>query len=286
MRPRISSGNFSLFSGIVFAAICLVNPLHSVTFAQQDSVSTWEAANFRTWSFVPYWTSQSQLASFHTDGVYDHVSDVLYFSGVRPTASGDLNYHPWAAQHLATLSNHREQNDFRYHMSMFDTFGGSVEAVWNSIVSSPTNRANFVSQITSLLQTNGMTGFNLDWERPNTVNEWANYTQLAKDLKDAIGPLGMEVSVDDYGFADSRWDDSPVFDARIYDQLFIMGYHYPAYSAGSLNHNSFANGKLALTGQGPEKAFTDEQLVLGIGTWGKPTVFRSAYQNVEKHSCS
>ncbi len=256
----------------VSGAILLAITMCPSTLAQQDSVSTWESADFRTWSFVPYWTSQSQLESFPADGIYNHVSDVLYFSGVRPTASGDLNYHPWAAQHLATLSQQAVENGFRFHMSMFDVSGGSVDAVWNSIVSNPTNRANFVTQVTNLLQANGMTGFNLDWERPNTVTEWANYTQLARDLKDAIGPLGMEVSVDDYGFADSRWDDSPVFDARIYDQLFIMGYHYPAYSSNSLNHDSFANGKLALTGQGPEKAFTDEQLVLGIGTWGKATV--------------
>jgi len=254
---------------IISAAILLAGTLCGSALAQQASVSTWEAANFRTWSFIPYWTSQSQLESFDTDNVYDHVSDVLYFSGVRPTASGNLNYHPWAAQHLATLANHQAANGFRYHMSMFDTYGGSVDDVWNSIVSNPTNRANFVSNVTNLLQANGMTGFNLDWERPSTDTEWANYTQLAKDLKNAIGPLGMEVSVDDYGFADSDWDDTAVFDANIYDQLFIMGYHYPAYSGNSLNNNSFANGKLALTGQGPEKAFTDEQLVVGIGTWGK-----------------
>ena len=239
------------------------------SLAGQDSMSTWDAASFRNWTFIPYWTPQSQLESFSPDNMYDHVSDVLYFSGVRPTASGGLNYHPWAAGHLATLANHQATHGFRYHMSMFDTFGGDVDTVWNSIVSSVRNRATFVSNVTNLLQSNGMTGFNLDWERPNTDTEWANYTQLAKDLRDAINPLGMEVSVDDYGFADPDWDDSPVFDAAIYDQLFIMGYHYPAYSGNSLNNNSFANFKLALDDQGPDKAFTDEQLVIGIGTWGK-----------------
>ncbi|MCA9230766.1 MAG: glycoside hydrolase family 18 protein [Planctomycetales bacterium] len=266
---------------LVLGAVMLLALLCSSTRAQQDSVSTWEAAEFRSWSFIPYWTTQSQLESFDTDGIYDHVSDVLYFSGVRPTASGGLNYHPWAAQHLATLASHQASNGFRYHMSMFDTYGGDVETVWNSITSNPTNRANFVANVTSLLQANGMTGFNLDWERPNTVTEWANYTQLAKDLKAAIGPLGMEVSVDDYGYTDSKWDDSSVFDANTYDQLFIMGYHYPAYSANTLNHNYFANGKLALTGQGVEKAFQDEQLVLGIGTWGKDAGTKSLKSIVE-----
>ena len=236
---------------------------------QQASVSTWDAASLRNWSFIPYWTSQSQLESFSPSGIYDHVSDILYFSGVRPQANGNLNYHPWAAQHLTTLNSHQSTHGFRYHMSMFDTFGGDVETVWNSITANPANRANFISNVTNLLQTNGMTGFNLDWERPNTVTEWANYTQLALELRQAINPLGMEVSVDDFGFSDYQWDDSPVFDANIYDQLFIMGYHYPAYSGNSLNHNSFANFKNNLTGQGPEKAFSDDQLVLGIGTWGK-----------------
>lgn len=259
-----SLSNWGRSLRILCGAVLLATVFCRATLAQQDSVSAWESAAFRTWSFIPYWTTQSQLESFSADGIYDHVSDVLYFSGVRPTANGNLNYHPWAAQHLATLDQDAVEHGFRYHMSMFDTYGGDVETVWNSIVSNSTNRANFVTQVTNLLQTHGMSGFNLDWERPNTVTEWANYTQLAKDLKDAIGPLGMEVSVDDYGYADSRWDDSPVFDAHIYDQLFIMGYHYSASS-----NNTFANGKLALDDQGPDKAFTDEQLVLGIGTWGK-----------------
>jgi len=43
--------------------------------AQQASVSAWDAADFRTWSFVPYWVSQSQLNGFPGDGIYDHVSE-------------------------------------------------------------------------------------------------------------------------------------------------------------------------------------------------------------------
>lgn len=231
--------------------------------ATEASISTWEAADFRVWGFVPYWTPQSQLNSFPADNVYDHVSDVIYFGGVRPTPSGALNYHPNANAHLSALTSHASQEGFRLHMSMFDVSGGTVESVWNSITGNATNRANFVNNVKTLLQTHNMKGFNLDWERPDTVSEWANYTQLAKDLRAVINPLGMEISVDDYGFASTLWDDTPVFDARTYDQLFIMGYHY-----GASSNNTFANTKNNLTGQGVEKAFKDEQLVIGIGTWG------------------
>lgn len=231
------------------------------------TVSAWDASEFRIWGFVPDWTPQSQVTSFSSDGVYDHVSDVLYFGGVRPTASGNLVTTSAGAQHLSKLRTHAATHDFRLHMSMFTVSGGSVDDVWNSIVGSSTNRANFVANVVNLMDANNMSGFNLDWERPSTDTEWANYTQLAKDLKAAFGS-SREVSVDDFGFSDSDWDDTPVFDARTYDQLFIMGYHYPADDGTNLDYESFARYKRNLTDQGVEKAFVNEQLVPGIGTWG------------------
>jgi hypothetical protein len=265
-RLNLFSGRVHCRTGLLLSALVTWS-FHPAASAQQSSVSAWDAADFRVWGFIPNWTPQTQLNSFPVDGVYSHVSDVIYFGGVQPRADGSLYYHPSAGQHLATLRRHASGNGFRLHVSMFTVNGGSVETVWNSITANATNRANFVANVVDLMNVNGMVGFNLDWERPDTVSEWANYTQLAKDLKAALGE-GREVSVDDYGFADSRWDDSTTFDARTYDQLFIMGYHYPATGNGSLDHDSFANTKLALTGQGAARAFKDEQLVLGIGTWG------------------
>lgn len=246
----------------------------SISFAQQASISAWEAAEFRSWTFVPYWTSHSQIDSFATDRVYDHVSDVLYFSGAKPREDGSLSISSNDATDFAKLKNHQAQFGFRYHMSMFDvvansgeTSSAAVERVWNGITANPATRATFVNNVKNLLTANNMTGFNLDWERPSTVTEWANYTQLAKDMQAAF-PEAWEVSVDDYGFASSLWDDTPVFDARTYDQIGMMGYHYPANNGTNLDQQSFADGKKALTGQGAEKAFKDSQIIIGMGTWG------------------
>jgi hypothetical protein len=237
------------------------------TWAVTTAVSAWDAAEFRIWGFVPDWTTQSQVTSFSTDGVYDHVSDVIYFGGVRPTATGNLVTTSAGSQHLSKLKAHAATHDFRLHMSMFTVSGGEVDDVWNSIVGNSANRANFVSNVVNLMNANNMSGFNLDWERPSTDTEWANYTQLAKDLKAALGPT-REVSVDDFGYADSDWDDTPTFDARTYDQLFIMGYHYPADDGTNLDYETFAASHRNLTGQGADKAFVNEQIVPGIGTWG------------------
>lgn len=235
--------------------------------ATVSSMSAWDAAEFRIWGFVPYWVPSPTLNAFPADGVYAHVSDVLYFGGVRPKIDGSLYYISGASTELSTLKSHAAANGFRLHMSMFEVYdpasNDDYNLVWNTIAASPTLRTTFVNNVKNLLQTNNMKGFNFDYERPATDTEWANYTQLAKDMRIVINPLGMEVSVDDYGSTDSDWDDTAVFDANAYDQLFIMGYHY-----GASSNTTFANGKLALTAQGADKAFQNEQLVLGVGTWG------------------
>jgi GH18 family chitinase len=260
--------DFIYRSAIGFASLLIALPLSAS--AQHASVSTWDAANFRIWGYIPYWSGQAgtsvvdQLNAMSAAGTYNHVSDVIYFGGPRPTATGGISYHSTATQSLNTLKNLSAQHGFDLHLSMFDVSGGTVDDVWTSIVSNPTYRQNFVNNVTNILQTYDMDGFNFDWERPNTVAKWGNYTQLARELGDVIRPQGMEISVCDYGSTSSLWDDSPLFDARVYDQLFIMGYHYNA-----TNNNSFANGKLNLDDQGAEKAFTDEQLTIGIGTYGK-----------------
>jgi len=261
------SKNLSSYQQIALAALTACFALLPQVQAAEPAVSAWDSAEFRIWGFVPDWTPQSQVSSFTSDGVFDHVSDVLYFGGVRPTASGDLVMTTAGSNHLRTLKSQAAGEDFRLHMSMFTVSGGSVESVWNSLTGSAANRANFVSNVADLMDDYNMAGFNFDWERPNTVTEWANYTQTAKDLRQAIGP-DREISVDDYGFASTLWDDTPVFDAGTYDQLFIMGYHYPADDGTSLDYQTFAATKRNLTDQGSAKAFVNEQLVPGIGTWG------------------
>jgi hypothetical protein len=238
-----------------------------VARAQQSSVSAWDAADFRIWSFVPYWTETSQINTFGGDGVYDHVSDVIYHAGYHPKADGTLYKHSRTDANLGKLKADSQQYGFRLMMDMFDTNGGSVDSVWTTITGNAAIRATFVNNVKTIVDQWGLAGVNLDWERPNTATKWGNYTQFARELGVALNPVGqqhrVEISVDDYGSTDSRWDDTSLFDAKVYDQIMMMAYHYTASSQAS-----FANGKKNLTGQGAAKAFSDDQIVIGIGTWG------------------
>lgn len=243
----------------------------SVVDAQQASTSAWDAADFRIWGYIPYWATDSEISSFQTSGLYSHVSDVLYFGGYRTDANGNVAAATSSyASKLSTLRTQAVTNTFDLHLSMYETNGPlSTDATWEALIASPTARATFVSQLKALMQGDAGTaaddikGFNFDWERPSSATEWGNYTQLARELRTAINPLGMEISVCDYGSTDFNWDNTSLFDAKVYDQLFMMSYHLSASSTGT-----YATQKTQLTGQGAAKAFSDDQLAIGFGTWG------------------
>lgn len=246
-----------------------------LSHAQQASISTWDAADFRIWGYIPYWSSATEINNFATNGMYTHVSDVLYFGAVRPDASGNLSYGSSAYQtNLNTLRSQSSSAGFNLHLSMMAVTGGSVDSVWASIVNSSANRANFVSNLKTLMlggagTSDDIKGFNFDWERPSSASLWGNYTQLARELKNAFKSAATpstndwEVTVCDYGSTDTSWDNTSLFDAKVYDQLFMMSYHLTASSTGT-----YANQKLTLTQQGAAKAFSNDQIALGVGTWG------------------
>jgi hypothetical protein len=236
---------------------------------QQASVSTWDAAHFRIWGYVPYW-DDTKVGTLASSGMYSHVSDVLFFGSARPDSTGAVtNLYP---NTTATLRSQAQTYGFKLHLSFMAVSGSDgVTATWTSIVNSPTARAKFVSDVKALMDggagtADDMKGFNFDWERPSTAALWGNYTQLARELRTALNPTGTEgreVTVCDYGSTDTSWDNTSLFDANVYDQLFMMSYHLTASSTGT-----YANSKLALTGQGAAKAFTNDQVAVGIGTWG------------------
>jgi hypothetical protein len=254
---------------LLLCLVALIALAPGFVCAQKASVSAWDAANFRIWGYVPYW-DDTKVGGFATSGMYPHVSDVLFFGSARPDSTGAVtNLYPNAT---ATLRSQATTYGFKLHLSFMAVSGSQgVDATWTSIVNNATYRAKFVSDVKALMDgaagtADDMKGFNFDWERPSTAALWGNYTQLARELRAALNPTGTEgreVSVCDYGSTDTKWDDTSLFDANVYDQLFMMSYHLSASSTGA-----YANQKLALTGQGTAKAFTNDQIGVGIGTWG------------------
>ena len=69
--------------------------------------------------------------------LYTHVSDVLYFGGVRPKIDGGLRDISRGSTQLSTLKSHAAANGFRLHMSMFEVYdpasSNDYNLVWNTI---------------------------------------------------------------------------------------------------------------------------------------------------------
>jgi len=126
----------------------------TIARAQQTSVSAWDAADFRVWAYIPYWATQSQINSFGTNGMYSHVSDVIYFGGLRTDSAGNLAYASSSYQtQLETIRSQSAQYGFNMELSMYEVNGGqTTDATWTALVNSPTARANFVSQLKTFMQ--------------------------------------------------------------------------------------------------------------------------------------
>jgi hypothetical protein len=244
-----------------------------VALAQQASVSAWDAAHFRIWGYIPYWATNTQITNFATNGMYNHVSDVLYFGGLRPDPSGNLTWASSADQTQFNLIRSQSASiGFNLHLSMSEVTNSQTDSTWQSIISDPAKRSTFITQLKSIMMGGAGTaddvkGFNFDWERPGNATDWGNYNQLATELraafKDPTTPTtnNWQISVCDYGYPDTSWGNSANFNPAAYDQLFIMGYLYTASQ-----NSTFINQHLAI-GAGTGKAFTASQMAVGVGTY-------------------
>src|SRR3954453_4755370 len=78
--------------GVFLCAVAIAAVATSIARAQQASVSAWDAADFRVWAYIPYWTTQSQINNFGSNGMYSHVSDVISFGAYRTDSNGNLAF--------------------------------------------------------------------------------------------------------------------------------------------------------------------------------------------------
>ncbi len=123
-RPRLR-GTSALIALVALAPI--------TALAQQSSVSAWDAANFRMWAYIPYWATTTQINNFATNGMYSHVSDVLYFGGLRPDANGNITAYSSAYQtQFDTIRSQAWNNGFNLHLSMFEVSNGQTDATWTA----------------------------------------------------------------------------------------------------------------------------------------------------------
>src|SRR2546423_15003130 len=95
---------------------------------QQASVSTWDAAGFRIWGYIPDW-DDNQVSGYPASGKYSHVSDVLFFGAIRADSTGNVTQlYP---NTTASLRSQAATYGFKLHFSMMAVTGTQgVTATW------------------------------------------------------------------------------------------------------------------------------------------------------------
>src|SRR5262249_48608052 len=146
MIQRLARNNRSSQFVALIGALALVAIGPASVRGQQASVSAWDAADFRIWGYIPYWATNTQITNFATNRIYGHVSDVLYFGGLRPDPNGNLT---WASSSYQTQFNlirsQSATSGFKMHLSMFEVTNGQTDATWESIIADPAKRATFIT---------------------------------------------------------------------------------------------------------------------------------------------
>jgi len=217
--------------------------------------------------FLPYWESSANIR-------YDLITHLACFS-VEVNSDGSLgNDHGWP---WTSVINEAHANGVKVIL-VATLFNGSAI---DTLISSPTNRANFFANIKAKMLEGNADGLNIDFESGTTWQDEINdfMAELTAYLHTEIP--GCEVTIDGPAVNwSNRWDLGGL--AASCDGIFIMGYAF----AGSWSSATGANAPLTggsinitdtvLDEYADALASHPEKLILGLPYYGHEWVTSSS----------
>ncbi|MGC9393466.1 MAG: glycosyl hydrolase family 18 protein [Anaerolineae bacterium] len=223
-----------------------VPPLPSATLPLPTPQPTPPAREFAIVGYLPdYRTLDPEWGHY--------VTDIVYFSaGLR--SSGELDTGRLSAQTLMAL---REMSA-TYGTRVYVAIGGWARSEnFAAVATAPDLRAQAVQAITAYCLENGLDGVDFDWEFPENAAERAGYVALLAEVRQAVAPHHMRVSV-----ALAAWQDLGDDLYSAVDRIHVMAYDHEG------RHSTFeqATGDIQAfikRGAPPEK------LLLGVPFYGR-----------------
>lgn len=246
-------------------------PTHPDLLRQTDQPSQLRGATSAPCStvfgYLPYWESSANIR-------YDLITHLACFS-VEVNADGSLgNDHGWP---WTGVINEAHANGVKVIL-VATLFNGSAI---DTLISSPTNRANFFANIKAKMLEGNADGLNIDFESGTTWQDEINefMAELTAYLHAEIP--GSEVTIAGPAVNwSNRWDLGGL--AASCDGIFIMGYAF----AGSWSSTTGANAPLTggsinitdtvLDEYADALATAPEKLILGLPYYGHEWVTSSS----------
>lgn len=143
------------------------------------------------------------------------LTDLVYFS-IRPLPDGGLDTSALSAATLQTLREMRRNYGTRIHVSI-GGWGRSDD--FAPMATRPAIRKKFVENLVSSCLENALDGVDFDWEFPENEREVQAYAALLAEVKAALTPYGLIVSV---ALSPSEQMDLKPYAAA--DRIHIMSY--------------------------------------------------------------
>lgn len=218
---------------------------------------------------------------------WTNMTDFIY-GFIQPDASGNLP-DPTTLSHFNTCKTYCENNDVRMH---FSSGGGGNSWIFTSIDNSQTSIDNYASEIADVLETHGLSGFDLDWEFPTDAASRTGHVAILKAIHDeftargkrsdweiAIAVGGETPSVGAQGVYHTDYCNADAF--QYIDHLNLMSYDVGYSISGSDNNHSSYDDALANIADWNDKGCPLSKMVLGLPLYARHRTNRGV--NVYNH---
>jgi chitinase len=182
-----------------------------------------------------------------------NVTDIIYFSA-EPRPDGTLDSGRLSEDTLGQLLAWKEQ----YGTHIYISIGGwERSSGFASMSADPATRQTFIANTLEFALAHQLDGVDVDWEFPEDETQFNNSISLLSEMRTALAPHGMVVSV-----ALSADNEFPLEAYNVVDRIHIMSYdHAPrhsTYEQALLDFQVFT-----------EAGIPPEKLVLGVPFYGR-----------------
>ncbi|MFZ9846702.1 MAG: glycoside hydrolase family 18 protein, partial [Flavobacteriales bacterium] len=234
--------------------------------------------------------SLNQAGTRLTNLQWSKMTDFIY-GFIQPDNNGNLP-DPTTLSHFNTSRTYCINNGVKMQ---FSSGGATYSAVFATIGANPTATANFAKEIADILQTYGLTGFDLDWEFPTSTTYQTYQVNILKAIHDefvsrgkrsewtiatAVG--GETPSVGAQGVYHTDYCSANAF--QYLDFLNIMSYDIGySISGNDNNHSSYADAQNNIN-DWVTKGCPISKIVLGIPFYARHATSRWA--NIYDHAYS
>ncbi|AQT69353.1 Chitinase A1 precursor [Anaerohalosphaera lusitana] len=240
-----------LITAILFSLLLQFARPTALTAATQPASDFY--GSFQVVGYYPdyWWTPIPDLR-------YDKLTRVIFFS-IYPNIDGTLNTSEIDPNRQAELLSDAHQNNVDVSICIG---GWGLSDNFSPVAADPATRTAFVNNLLQYCLDHGFDGIDLDWEPVSTATDRANYTALIAELKAAMLPHDLTLSVAVFA-AGSEFYSSAIDDI---DYLHIMAYDMS--SDPSLPHST-CEGAVQAVKHWQSFGFPNSKIILGVPFYGR-----------------